>query len=196
MLNEPILNFSLLLKYLLIHWSAGLLHHLRKRVPPCNINFEYLTYIYVPTLNFDNFSSIFSIRCAQDFNKKAYKAPDRRDLLRAINEFLDYSIVLPPGNWETNALLSLKELRAKNEAIRKRRSIKETDPAVIKGKKKSHLSARFMSRGLFEYCLTSFFPTNFSCAQLFYLVMVKKMREKVKIHSAIRFVERGNASVV
>lgn len=72
---------------------------------------------------------------SQDFNKKAYKAPDRRDLLTAINEFLDSSIVLPPGNWETDALLSLKELRAKNEAIRKRRSIKETDPALIKGEK-------------------------------------------------------------
>ncbi|KAK7576242.1 hypothetical protein V9T40_012528 [Parthenolecanium corni] len=76
--------------------------------------------------------SISTLMSNSDFNKKAYKAPDRRDLLRAINEFLDYSIVLPPGNWETNALLSLKELRAKNEAIRKRRSIKETDPAVIK----------------------------------------------------------------
>lgn len=52
----------------------------------------------------------------------AYKATERRDLLSAINEFLDYSIVLPPGDWETQALLQFTELKAKNEEIRRRQS--------------------------------------------------------------------------
>lgn len=52
----------------------------------------------------------------------AYKATERRDLLSAINEFLDYSIVLPPGDWETQALLPFTELKAKNEEIRRRQS--------------------------------------------------------------------------
>lgn len=69
----------------------------------------------------------------KDFNKEAYKATERRDLLRAINEFLDYSIVLPPGNWERDALLSLRELRAKNEAIRKRRNRLREDASASKG---------------------------------------------------------------
>lgn len=52
----------------------------------------------------------------------AYRATERRDLLSAINEFLDYSIVLPPGDWETQAVLPFTELKAKNEAIRRRQS--------------------------------------------------------------------------
>jgi len=68
----------------------------------------------------------------QDFNKEAYKATDRRDLLRAINEFLDYSIVLPPDNWERHALLSLRELRAKNEKIRIRRNLLREEAASAK----------------------------------------------------------------
>lgn len=52
----------------------------------------------------------------------AYKATERRDLLSAINEFLNVSIVLPPGDWETEALLPVTELKAKNEEIRRRQS--------------------------------------------------------------------------
>jgi Band 3 cytoplasmic domain. len=59
---------------------------------------------------------------AQDFHNIAYKAMERRDLLSAINEFLDCSIVLPPGDWERKALLPFRELKAKNEAIRRRQS--------------------------------------------------------------------------
>ena len=52
----------------------------------------------------------------------AYKATERRHLLSAINEFLDFSIVLPPGDWETQALLPFTELKEKNEKIRRRQS--------------------------------------------------------------------------
>lgn len=56
----------------------------------------------------------------QEFHKSAYKATERKDLLSAINEFLDCSIVLPPGDWERQALLPFRELKAKSEAIRRR----------------------------------------------------------------------------
>lgn len=56
------------------------------------------------------------------FHKIAYKADDRRDLLSAINEFLDDSIVLPPGNWQRNDLLPFEELKAKSEWIRSRKT--------------------------------------------------------------------------
>lgn len=69
----------------------------------------------------------------EDFTEEAYKATDRRDLLLAINEFLDYSIVLPPDNWERHALLSLRELRAKNAVIRKRRNRLREEVAATKG---------------------------------------------------------------
>uniref|UniRef100_A0A8D8SFV2 Anion exchange protein n=1 Tax=Cacopsylla melanoneura TaxID=428564 RepID=A0A8D8SFV2_9HEMI len=66
--------------------------------------------------------SISTLMSNKDFHNIAYKATERRDLLSAINEFLDCSIVLPPGDWERKALLPFRELKAKNEAIRRRQS--------------------------------------------------------------------------
>ncbi|KAG8232819.1 hypothetical protein J437_LFUL014177 [Ladona fulva] len=47
------------------------------------------------------------------FHNIAYKAAEKKELLSAINEFLDDSIVLPPGNWERKALIPFDELKAK-----------------------------------------------------------------------------------
>uniref|UniRef100_A0A0K8T4U5 Bicarbonate transporter-like transmembrane domain-containing protein n=1 Tax=Lygus hesperus TaxID=30085 RepID=A0A0K8T4U5_LYGHE len=49
-------------------------------------------------------------------------AEGRKELLSAINEFLDSSIVLPPGNWDRNSLLPFEDLKAKSDAIRRRQS--------------------------------------------------------------------------
>ncbi|XP_044734165.1 anion exchange protein 3 isoform X2 [Chrysoperla carnea] len=65
--------------------------------------------------------SISTLMANPSFHKIAYKADDRKALLSAINEFLDDSIVLPPGDWEQKALLPFDELKAKSEAIRKRK---------------------------------------------------------------------------
>ncbi|KAL0112972.1 hypothetical protein PUN28_012310 [Cardiocondyla obscurior] len=66
--------------------------------------------------------SISTLMANTSFHKIAYKANERRELLSAINEFLDDSIVLPPGDWERQALLPFDELKAKSEAIRKRKA--------------------------------------------------------------------------
>ncbi|XP_019699364.2 band 3 anion transport protein isoform X2 [Harpegnathos saltator] len=66
--------------------------------------------------------SISTLMANTSFHKVAYKATERRELLSAINEFLDDSIVLPPGDWERQALLPFDELKAKSEAIRKRKA--------------------------------------------------------------------------
>ncbi|XP_011258427.1 band 3 anion exchange protein isoform X2 [Camponotus floridanus] len=66
--------------------------------------------------------SISTLMANTSFHKVAYKATERRELLSAINEFLDDSIVLPPGDWERQALLPFNELKAKSEAIRKRKA--------------------------------------------------------------------------
>nr|XP_050853768.1 anion exchange protein 2 isoform X2 [Vespula vulgaris] len=66
--------------------------------------------------------SIATLMANTSFHKIAYKANERRELLSAINEFLDDSIVLPPGDWERQALLPFDELKAKSEAIRKRKA--------------------------------------------------------------------------
>ncbi len=36
---------------------------------------------------------------------------ERKELLSAINEFLDESVVLPPGDWDSKNLLSINEIQ-------------------------------------------------------------------------------------
>lgn len=66
--------------------------------------------------------SIATLMSNEHFHNIAYKADDRRDLLSAINDFLDDSIVLPPGNWQREDLLPFEELKAKSEWIRERKN--------------------------------------------------------------------------
>lgn len=65
--------------------------------------------------------SISTLMANHQFHNIAYEAYNRKALLSAINEFLDDSIVLPPGDWERQALLPIEEIKAKSEAIRKRK---------------------------------------------------------------------------
>lgn len=65
--------------------------------------------------------SISTLMANQQFHNIAYTADNRKALLSAINEFLDDSIVLPPGDWERQALLPIEEIKAKSMAIRKRK---------------------------------------------------------------------------
>ncbi|XP_063244472.1 band 3 anion transport protein isoform X2 [Bacillus rossius redtenbacheri] len=66
--------------------------------------------------------SISTLMSNAYFHSIAYRAEERKELLSAINEFLDDSIVLPPGDWERKALLPFTELKAKSEKIRRRRN--------------------------------------------------------------------------
>ncbi|XP_037904873.1 anion exchange protein 3 isoform X3 [Hermetia illucens] len=66
--------------------------------------------------------SIATLMANEHFHEIAYKADDRKELLSAINEFLDDSIVLPPGNWDRHDLLPFDELKAKKDWIRSRKT--------------------------------------------------------------------------
>lgn len=57
--------------------------------------------------------SIATLMSNRHFQTIAYKADDRRELLTAINEFLDDSIVLPAGKWDREHLLSFDEIKTK-----------------------------------------------------------------------------------
>ncbi|XP_013387963.1 anion exchange protein 2 isoform X2 [Lingula anatina] len=59
------------------------------------------------------------------FHEVAYRADDKRELLSAINEFLDESIVLPPGDWERETLLPIMNMARKRN--RRRRKQKERE---------------------------------------------------------------------
>ncbi|KAL4717523.1 hypothetical protein ACJJTC_000672 [Scirpophaga incertulas] len=65
--------------------------------------------------------SISTLMSNPTFHSIAYKADDRAQLLSGINDFLDDSIVLPPGDWEQKALLPFEDLKAKTEQIRRRK---------------------------------------------------------------------------
>ncbi|XP_070492636.1 band 3 anion transport protein-like [Chironomus tepperi] len=65
--------------------------------------------------------SIATLMSNRHFQAIAYKAHERQELLTAINEFLDDSIVLPAGKWDREHLLPFEELKAKSEMIRSRR---------------------------------------------------------------------------
>ncbi|CAG0916883.1 unnamed protein product [Notodromas monacha] len=65
--------------------------------------------------------SIGTLMSNPGFNEVAYKTETRRDLLCAINEFLDDSIVLPPGEWESKTLLHIEDLQMKSREIRERK---------------------------------------------------------------------------
>lgn len=81
--------------------------------------------------------SISTLMANKHFHNIAYGAYNRKALLSAINEFLDDSIVLPPGDWERQALLPIEELKAKSQAIKRRKETAlqkaaQTDGLIIK----------------------------------------------------------------
>ena len=81
----------------------------------------------------------------QLFHDVAYRAEDQQDLLDAINEFLDESIVLPPGEWDKKTLLPIMDMaRKKAQAKRK---VKEQEEA--KGKSGTGMLGRH------GFCLVS-----------------------------------------
>lgn len=77
--------------------------------------------------------SISTLFSNKSFCETAYKADERKDILSAINEFLDDSLVLPPGNWDSKSVLPFDELKSKSDKIRKKkealRFINEIDDA-------------------------------------------------------------------
>lgn len=65
------------------------------------------------------------VSCPQLFHEAAYQADDRQDLLSAISEFLDGSIVIPPSEVEGRDLL--RSVAAfQRELLRKRREREQT----------------------------------------------------------------------
>ncbi|CAG7833125.1 unnamed protein product [Allacma fusca] len=64
--------------------------------------------------------SIATLMSNREFHDIAYKADDRKDLLKGIHEYLDESVVLPPGEYEKE-LFPFEDLKAKNDALRLRK---------------------------------------------------------------------------
>ncbi|KAI8496604.1 Anion exchange protein 3 [Branchiostoma belcheri] len=77
--------------------------------------------------------SISTLMANETFHEMAYRADDRSDLLRGINEFLGDSIVLPPGDFDRRLLEPIARLQRKR--LRKRKKMLEETDGLLK---KSH----------------------------------------------------------
>lgn len=74
-------------------------------------------------LNYHEVGRSFSTLLSNsNFSSKAYSARNRRDLLNAINDFLDESLVLPPAKLERETLLPFYEIRERLDSVLKRKS--------------------------------------------------------------------------
>uniref|UniRef100_A0A669QBV6 Anion exchange protein n=1 Tax=Phasianus colchicus TaxID=9054 RepID=A0A669QBV6_PHACC len=75
--------------------------------------------------------SISTLMSDKHFHEAAYMADDRQDLLNAINEFLDCSIVIPPSEVEGKDLLksiaTFQKLLLRKRKEREQKSMKEGD---------------------------------------------------------------------
>ena len=56
-----------------------------------------------------------------------YAIEEKEDLLNAINDILDESLVLPPGDWESKNLLSMNEIREMKRKKRERKDAVEKE---------------------------------------------------------------------
>ncbi|GFR73377.1 anion exchange protein, partial [Elysia marginata] len=81
--------------------------------------------------------SLSTLMSNQQFHDVAYKAESREDLLRAINSFLDDSIVLPPGDWDHRTLLPITHMARKRAQIRrqKKQQLEEQEALLEKQEK-------------------------------------------------------------
>ncbi|XP_308789.5 anion exchange protein 3 [Anopheles gambiae] len=89
--------------------------------------------------------SIATLMSNEHFHDIAYKADDREELLSAIDDFLEDSIVLPPSKWERQGLLPFEELKARSDMIRLRKKkaldemIKSKQPSLVTSEEEKKL---------------------------------------------------------
>ena len=70
--------------------------------------------------------SISTLMSDKAFHEVAYRAHSRGQLLSAINEFLNDSIVFPPSDWNNKDLVPIDDIREKSkEIIKKNESMRK-----------------------------------------------------------------------
>ena len=81
-----------------------------------------------------SFSALMSNR---KFHNVCYGIEGRKELLTAINDFLDSSVVLPPGDWDSKNLLSMDEINELRNRKRGRKSKDMSTSSVSERKKEN-----------------------------------------------------------
>ena len=59
------------------------------------------------------------------FHNVCYTVENKSEMLGAINDFLDESVVLPPGDWASKNLLSLQEIQDMRKKKKERREAQD-----------------------------------------------------------------------
>jgi len=95
---------------------------------PMRFVFIVLTPKPSPNMDFHEVGRSFSTLMSNPkFHNVCYAIEERKELLSAINDFLDESVVLPPGDWDRNNLLSVTEI---NDMRRRRKQRQATSEVV------------------------------------------------------------------
>nr|XP_054750105.1 anion exchange protein 3-like isoform X1 [Lytechinus pictus] len=101
-----------------------------------------LRYVFVvtgppmPTLNYHEVGRALATLFSDEvFRNIAYSARERKDILVGINEFLNDTMVLPPGDWDKELLMPITRLQKREqEKVNKRRKtlkLKEEDTVAL-----------------------------------------------------------------
>ncbi|XP_030830660.1 anion exchange protein 2 isoform X4 [Strongylocentrotus purpuratus] len=90
----------------------------------------------MPTLNYHEVGRALATLFSDEvFRNIAYSARERKDILVGINEFLNDTMVLPPGDWDKELLMPITRLQKREqEKVNRRRktlNLKEEDTAAL-----------------------------------------------------------------
>ena len=104
------------------------------------------------------FQLIFPI---QTFHNDVYQFTARKQLLSSINEFLDASVVLPSGEWDSKNLISMdeiKSLRTKKQdmkALKEQKDQPEKEQTEKAAMEKTELTVRNITKQCYPYTANS-----------------------------------------
>jgi hypothetical protein len=110
-----------------VRLACGIIMPSNLEVPlPVRFVFVLLTPKPSPNLDFHEVGRSFATLMSNPrFHEVCYKVSERQHVLNAINEFLDESVVLPPGDYSANRALELLNVDEITNIARRRRKARE-----------------------------------------------------------------------
>ena len=101
---------------------------------PLPLRFLVLVFTPDPCQIIDHFQvgrGLSTLMSNEAFQQVCYLAKNHSEILSAINDFLDESIVLPPGDWARKNLLSITEIKKMRHRNEQRKIAKGDDSSAV-----------------------------------------------------------------
>ena len=119
--------------------------------------------------------SISTLMSDKHFHEVAYRAHSRSQLLSAINEFLNASIVLPPSEWSNSDLIPVDQIREKaQEMVKRKETIRQkrlqTDPGKCYTLMTLFIVKYFLCSNINQICLAPHSTPPFSTSNTILLL--------------------------